>query len=356
MDEVPVFRVAKRRKFTRPREDVSPDSVQQPPALSADERAEPTLESNDNDHEEAGSGISTLIRSRKHIRKPVTGVQFSNMKAVHQEDPSPSTELVRSDESEAKPIDITGRFVGSTGQAVNVDKHMVAFIDSELARRRNTPVSSVQRRPADGSEQDSTASNDKSPPDEKKSLANATVARPLAEVDLGTSAHHLNLARTQAALERVKAGQAPIEDDVKPPKPRKPRLGRDGKPMKPRPRKRRNSEDLARDALVEQFLHENKIDIYDTSTPEPTNVTRRDGESGEGVDADDDEQFAERFRQEFMDAIAERRSKTKTTTQAKGAAATESRGPKLGGSRSARAKMAQIQQQQQQSGASSSKK
>ncbi|ETI28097.1 hypothetical protein G647_00546 [Cladophialophora carrionii CBS 160.54] len=354
MDEVPVFRGAKRRKFTRPREDTTPGSAQQPSASTGDEIAQRSYESNDNDQEETGSRIPTLIRSRKHIRKPVTGVQFTNMKAVHQE--NTSTELVRSDESEAKHIDITDRFVGSTGQAVNVDQHMVAFIDSELARRRNTPVSSFQPLPADGTEEDTTVSNDRSPTNEKKSSANPTAARQLAEVDLGKSAHHLNLARTQAALERVKAGQAPIEDDVKPPKPRRPRLGRDGKPMKPRPRKRRNSEDLARDALVEQFLHENKIDIYDTSTPEPTNVTRRDGGGGEVGDADDDERFAERFRQEFMDAMAERRSKAKSATQTKGATATESRGPKLGGSRSARAKMAQMQQQQQQSGASSSKK
>ncbi|OCT53589.1 hypothetical protein CLCR_10401 [Cladophialophora carrionii] len=336
MDEVPVFRGAKRRKFTRSREDTTPSSAQQPSASTSDEKAQRPDESNDNDQEEAGSRIPTLIRSRKHIRKPVTGVRFTNMEAVHHG--NTSTELVRSDESEAKHIDITDRFVGSTGQAVNIDQHI------------------FQPLPADDTEQDTTVSNNRSPTNEKKSPANPTAARQLAEVDLGTSAHHLNLARTQAALERVKAGQAPIEDDVKPSKPRRPRLGRDGKPMKPRPRKRRNSEDLARDALVEQFLHENKIDIYDTSTPEPANVTRREGEGGEVGDPDDDERFAERFRQEFMDAMAERRSRAKSATQTKGATATESRGPKLGGSRSARAKMAQMRQQQQQSGASSSKK
>jgi hypothetical protein len=213
----------------------------------------------------------------------------------------------------------------------------------------------LQRLQADSFEQDATVFNDRNSTNEKIASANPTAARQLAEVDLGTSAHHLNLARTQAALERVKAGQAPVEDEDKPPKPRKPRLGRDGKPMKPRPRKRRNSEDLARDALIEQFLHENKIDMYDTSTPELRDVTRRDGGGGDDAEADDDERFAEKFRQEFMDAMAERRSRTKSATQTKGAAVTESRGPKLGGSRSARAKMAQIQQQQQ-SGASSSKK
>lgn len=38
--------------------------------------------------------------------------------------------------------------------------------------------------------------------------------------------------------------------------PKKVRLGRDGKPW--RGRKRRGSDDVKRDQLVEQFLHENK--------------------------------------------------------------------------------------------------
>jgi hypothetical protein len=124
MDGVPVFRVAKRRKFTRPREDISPDSIQQPSAPSADESAELPNESNQNDQEEVDAGSSTLVRPRKQVRRPVTGVQFSNRKAIHQADGNTSTALVRSDENEAKPIEITDRFVGSTGQAVDVDKHM----------------------------------------------------------------------------------------------------------------------------------------------------------------------------------------------------------------------------------------
>jgi hypothetical protein len=230
----------------------------------------------------------------------------------------------------------------------------VAFIDSELARRRHTQISNIpepQRHPAHDSSHDNLASAIQGRSPQKSSSANPNPAstRHLSEVDLGTTAHDLNLARTQLALERVKAGQTPLDEEVKPPKPRKPRLGRDGKPLKPRPRKRRNSEDLARDALVEQFLHEHKIDIYETSTPEPANAAGSGG--GDMGDGDADERFAEQFRQEFLDAMAERRTKTKTAAPAKGAAATEPRGPKLGGSRSARAKMAQLQQQQAGAGA-----
>ncbi len=176
--------------------------------------------------------------------------------------------------------------------------------------------------------------------------------RQLSEIDLGSSAHQRNLARTQAALERAKAGLPPVEDEPKPPRPRRPRLGRDGKPMKPRPRKRRNSDDAARDALVEQLMRENKLDIYDGKELLGRTERQAEAESGEEYSDDSgaDERMAEQFRQDFMDAIAERQQKSKVSTQAKGSAAAEPRGPKLGGSRSARAKMAQMQQQSQAPG------
>lgn len=175
---------------------------------------------------------------------------------------------------------------------------------------------------------------------------NPSSHRQLAEVDLGSLAHDTNLARIQAALERAKSGQPVIEETPKPPKPRKPRIGRDGKPMKPRPRKRRDSEDIVRDALVEQVLRENRLDLYETDTPERINGGEDPGDAG-----DSDERIAEQFRQEFMDAMAERQHHRKlpvVQSKASGAGTAESKGPKLGGSRSARAKMVQMQQQQRQ--------
>jgi hypothetical protein len=241
-----------------------------------------------------------------------------------------------------------------------------------MAKRRHNTAAQVQSNTKGdpGAETASSAAAVTNPElvaqGQKPSSTNPIAAvRQLDEVDLGTSAHHLNLARTQAALERVKAGQAPFEDEVKPPRPRKPRTGRDGKPLRPRPKKRRNSEDIARDALVEQFLHEHKLDMYDSSAVESahaaaaaTVAAKAGGATAAAYDDNDDdadERFAEQFRQEFMDAMAEKRNKTKPAPQAKGAAATEPRGPKLGGSRSARAKMAQLQQQQQQQPGSSKK-
>ena len=226
------------------------------------------------------------------------------------------------------------------------NKIRIAFIDSEIAKRRD-----IQSLSVDNTTNAMSSSHNNAPTSDGKMVSlkqgtsrNPASAQQLSEVDLGSSAHELNLARTQAALERAKLGKALIEEETKQIKPRKPRLGRDGKPMKPRPRKRRNSEDIARDALVEQVLQEHKLDLYEkgadngrtTAADLATSTTQQD------------EGLAEEFRQNFLDAVAQRQQRNKATSQPKvPGASNESRGPKLGGSRSARAKMAQLQQQQQ---------
>ena len=150
----------------------------------------------------------------------------------------------------------------------------------------------------------------------------------LSQVDLPTPSHAH--ARQRQGPESNGARRSVSRQ---PRRPRKPRLGRDGKPFRPRHRPRRASEDLARDALVEQVLHESKLDAgYMTESS--------DSEDEEGV-ADGDEAFAERFKQGFMDQVAERQAqqqqKTKPPEQTK-------EGPKLGGSRTARAKMQALQE------------
>ncbi|KIW24444.1 uncharacterized protein PV07_10157 [Cladophialophora immunda] len=353
MEDVPVFRAAKRRRFARLQQETPVANPEADVSQTDDASLGGENETLNDDGNEGG--ISSLIRARKHVRKAVSGVQFSNTKVMQRADGDTGMEVVKSDQNADKPIDINNRFVGSTGQVVNVDQHMVAFIDSEMARRRShlvTPSTISQGNLENDTYHDAPSSNESGSLAQKTPTTNPVSTRQLAEVDLGNSVHDTNLARTQAALERVKAGRAPVEEVDKPPKPRKPRLGRDGKPMRPRPRKRRNSEDIARDALVEQFLHENKIDLYDTNSPGLASGRSAAGETAEEGDTDD--RFAEQFRQDFMDAMAERRTK-KHTNQPKAAGVSESRGPKLGGSRSARAKMMQWQQQQQQGQAGAKK-
>lgn len=77
------------------------------------------------------------------------------------------------------------------------------------------------------------------------------------EIDLGQDAMLRNARRTEMAV-RKQNGEVVFEEE-RPPKPRKIRIGRDGKPMRPRRGpKRRNSEDVQRDKLVEEVLRETK--------------------------------------------------------------------------------------------------
>jgi hypothetical protein len=62
-----------------------------------------------------------------------------------------------------------------------------------------------------------------------------------------------NIARTEAAARRLDGEEMPVEENRGE---KKPRLGRNGKPW--RSRRRRNSDDVKRDELVEEVLRESK--------------------------------------------------------------------------------------------------
>lgn len=143
----------------------------------------------------------------------------------------------------------------------------------------------------------------------------------LHEIDLGPDATARNIALTEAAQRRLD-GQSDEDNE-------KPRLRRDGKPFR---RKRRTSTDTKRDKLVEEVMRESRLEIYDDE----------DAAEGEGGDGEADDVIAEQFRRDFLDAVSnrKRRRAPAATVKVNGKPApTESRGPKLGGSRSARAKI-----------------
>lgn len=107
-------------------------------------------------------------------------------------------------------------------------------------------------------------------------------------------------------------------------------------PRKPHWRNRRNSADIARDAMVDQILRESQLNIYETSA----SVTQPKPPSDDNQDAD--ERMAEEFKRNFY-AAAEERAVRRTAAPPPptfGANKLESlKGPKLGGSRSQRAAM-----------------
>lgn len=180
----------------------------------------------------------------------------------------------------------------------------------------------------------------------------------LQEVDLGEEVRMRNANMTEQARRRL-AGEA-IEDDDSDSRKRV-RLGKDGKPW--RGRKRRGSDDVKRDQLVEELMRENRrrshllphrlevfanpsvVDVYD--------VPAQPEASGEpGFDEAADEKIAEQFRREFMDAMSERRQqRRKAAPQPSRPGAKQEevlKGPKLGGSRNARAAMHDLLLSQQE--------
>lgn len=193
----------------------------------------------------------------------------------------------------------------------------MAYIDSELAKR--------QRQNQSTSTQNLTE-QELSP---NGALLNAGLNRQpaglgkLHEIDLGPDATLRNIALTEAAQRKLEGLEPEIDESTG-----KVRLRKDGKPW--RPRKRRNSEDIKRDKLVEEVMRESKLDIYD----EPDEEVSKDDQAA-------DDRIAEQFRREFMDAVSSRQQRAAHAKKpAKGKEVVEQpRGPKLGGSRSARAAM-----------------
>lgn len=145
----------------------------------------------------------------------------------------------------------------------------------------------------------------------------------LQEVDLGPSATE----RIEAAWRKLEGAEDQKQSSDKV------RLGRNGKPR--RPPKRRNSEDLRRDQMVEAVLREAKLEYFDEERAPAPQATGN---------VDNDAAMVEKFRQEFLESMESRQRKPAQPPGAKGAKE-PAKGPKLGGSRSARAAM-RLQEEQ----------
>jgi hypothetical protein len=145
------------------------------------------------------------------------------------------------------------------------DEGRMAYIDSELAKRR---VEGAQAQ-AQISQQQSSGSSGPGMIGLAKEGGQVEIKKDvevqrqpaalgkLLEIDLGDEARNRNVQRTEQARRRLDGEE--VEDEAgKEGKAVKVRLGRDGKPW--RGRKRRASEDVKRDKLVEDVLRENRCE------------------------------------------------------------------------------------------------
>lgn len=127
----------------------------------------------------------------------------------------------------------------------------MAYIDSELAKRRQDTNRPIHPTNASDSDDDSL---DNMPADLAKHRQPAALGK-LHEIDLGLDATLRNIARTEAAKKRLEGGVQEIEESTG-----KIRVRRDGKPW--RGRRRRNSGDVKRDKLVEEVMKESRRKLY----------------------------------------------------------------------------------------------
>ncbi|POS85088.1 hypothetical protein EPUL_001598 [Erysiphe pulchra] len=186
------------------------------------------------------------------------------------------------------------------------------------------------------------SSSDQKLSDISKVKANVAPRQPvtlgmLQEIDLGDEARERNVKMTEQATRRLD-GEV-IEDEQEISKNRKKggktKPGKDGKSWWER--KRRRGDDIKRDQLVDQVLRENRqsptVEIYEEPHVHFL-VTQTDQAA--------DDRIAEAFRREFMDNASSRQRKKNTASQASARGQSGKKdevlkGPKLGGSRSARA-------------------
>ncbi|GES62694.1 hepatocellular carcinoma-associated antigen 59-domain-containing protein [Aspergillus terreus] len=325
-----LFRPVKRRKFLRRRPEEPQDEPQADSSSPAPSQPQPQ------DETQASDGVhpTDIARLRRLQRARKGGIEFSatsRQTAEHASKNALST--ASADEIESERIRaMCDRFTGHTGQTVDVDRHMMAYIESEMAKRyrhNNMPTDSVEPDP---SAADDAEGGGGAPPSSDLLLREPASMGKLHEIDLGQEARLHNIARTEEATKRLVRDEADVSsaDD------KAPSTEKTDKPW--RGRKRRTSEDIKRDRLVEEVLRESKLDVYDEPEEEDMAVG--------GDDQAADDRVAEQFRRDFLDAIQSRRriARAKTTTTSKTAKPEAPKGPKLGGSRSARAAMREMQE------------
>ncbi|KAF4345590.1 hypothetical protein FBEOM_441 [Fusarium beomiforme] len=322
------FRAGKKRKAYRQRaqedDDVVAGTIQSPPTASTSETGDKHSHRDIPGCEEDGDeSVATAIKLRNARRGRLGGVAFRTNRP--DDDTNSERALVTHDASDAttsEPIikGVSERFTHQTGRLTDLsDKHMMDYIESRLSNRaggnrsqNNSSTSTSEPIP----QHSVTASNQES--------GRAVMQGQLMEIDLDEHSAHSE--STFQADSTTDGGR----------RAKKPRLRRDGKPW--RPRNRRDSDALKRDQIVDEILRETRRYLVDLYEPAPE---QNSGAVGADQDGAADERLAEEFRQQFLEDVAERqlRKKKATNPTARVGAEEVLKGPKLGGSRNARAQM-----------------
>ncbi|KAF1832478.1 hypothetical protein BDW02DRAFT_502952 [Decorospora gaudefroyi] len=324
----------KRRKTAHPRrvplEDDAPviSASQSPDAATPGDA--PTPPDEFKDEEESVPNLKEILRNRKRPR--------DRLKETARKAEGSSTALVQVDAP--RPNQYTSRFVAQTGQVVDRDdKQMSEYVDARMAeknfRQYGWPIPEhlqasvaaiapeLKHTFTATSLTRGTASGAGSPADTDHSNRLAAGQGKLQEVDLGPDATK----RTEEAWRRLAEGE---------PEPPASKVRRDkyGYAWRKPKKNGKTDEDIRREQMVEAVLQEAKLDYFDAPVPAkartPTNT-------------DNDDALVEQFRTEYFEAMEARRrqhaARSKPAQPTAKGAPPPLTGPKLGGSKSARAKM-----------------
>lgn len=260
-------------------------------------------------------------------------------------------------------------------RATATDQAREEYIESELARRKRLAAAAAaqqqqqQQQDGDNSKGAQTGSviplkfDPTLPASGAPAESQRVLQGRLMEIDLGEEARARNAAMTERARKRLKGEDVQDEEETES-QTKKVRLGPDGKPW--RPRNRRGSDDIKRDQLVEEFLSENRgmfqpphlqlmyqwllttvtVDFSLISNEEPVQGVGNEEEAA-------DERIAADFRRQFMEAMSHRHRRRRPAVNARPTVKKRNddeylKGPKLGGSRNARAAIRDKLLQEQQ--------
>ncbi|KAL9083872.1 MAG: hypothetical protein Q9165_008342 [Trypethelium subeluteriae] len=336
----PVFRAAKRQRIWRRRSDEQDEDAASSKALGEATNETPTHSEGSKtrvigevepEHGEQGPAVTAspvVLRGQRFAKVRKSGISFAKNQTESQQweqSLEPSMEQAPSAIEQAN-----SRFVPQMGLMTqetieNCERHMASYVDSKIAEIHGCAASSDTRK--------SRSIQDL--PRHIPLSGNGQVQKPatefeaLQEVDLGPESMLQNIARTEAARRKLVTGDFL---DPEPELSKRVRLGRNGKPRKNR--NRRGSVDIKRDEMVEQLMRETRLGMF--QEPEAPN------EPDDGKATDD--RVAQQFWQEYMEQVNFRNMrKAANNPPAPSNKATKveasQKGPKLGGSRSARAAM-----------------
>ncbi|KAK8236817.1 hypothetical protein HDK77DRAFT_300049 [Phyllosticta capitalensis] len=321
-----MFRPRKKQKTFRKR--ATEDTVDQDGSSTAPKMPTPA----DAKTEETGNGVAEILRRRKLAQKSRGGVEFSSTTTTTSPAISSATEVEAVphggvEESAPPAIEAVKRFAPQTGLVPDtLDKHMMAYVDSKMAELREGEKRAAEDYALSQNSTRRPGTNDGPLALTARGAESHRERQPagmgkLQEIDLGEEVTRMNAQRTQEATRKLQSGEL-----VEPTDERFSGRGRRG-------RKRRTSEDIKRDKIVEDILKESMLDnIYDRTELQAA-------ETNDDQAADD--RIVEQFRRDFMEAVQTRNKRNPPPAPVGKGGKVEERpkGPKLGGSRSARAAM-----------------